>query len=472
MISDNILINSKKIIVNLIFLALLVSLIININQNFPYYYDPQTRILTYILCSIGAVFYIHGLVLLPILRHERENYKKNVSILYLTYTLFLLFFYIYNHDYLIGSIFSNHGSFIRKTSRTLILSAAPLLITMLLSYLYSAILLGRKVLLAFLELVVNLIVVSLLYAIAAGVDETSIFLLTTVLIVFYAHVFYVAPIKIIRNDTKTYWLSIAGLSTFYLIAMLSVFINNITRSRSLDVTLGVFFNLFGVLCLIYILSFVYSHIRIKLKVREKVFTLKLGAKESELRLLKSQVNPHFLFNTLNTLYATALEEKASKTAESTAKLASLIRYMQEDIDKNFIPLENEIKYLQDYIAIQKLRCAVEPEIKTKFMNIKDQIISPGLFIPFLENAFKYGIDPSKASKLSVSVICDENSINFKCVNSFNESFKAYYKEQGFGIGINNAKQRLALVYPKKHTFEVVKKENTFSVTISINTKNI
>lgn len=198
---------------------------------------------------------------------------------------------------------------------------------------------------------------------------------------------------------------------------------------------------------------------------------KLGAKESELQLLKSQVNPHFLFNTLNNLYATALEEDAPKTAESTAKLASLIRYMQEDINKDFIPLENEIKYLQDYIAIQKLRCAESPEIETVFKNIKDHSISPGLLIPFVENAFKYGIDPSKPSKLKVSIICDENRIKFECINSFDDNFKTYYKEQGFGIGIKNAMERLELVYPKKHTFSVLKEHNTFSVKMSINTEN-
>ena len=219
-----------------------------------------------------------------------------------------------------------------------------------------------------------------------------------------------------------------------------------------------------------LISFVYGYLILKIKLQESFFNLKLSAKESELQLLKSQVNPHFLFNTLNTLYATALEEQAPKTAESTAKLASLLRYMQEDINKEFIPLENEIKYVQDYIAIQKLRCSVTPQIETKFENIDNKVISPGLLIPFVENAFKYGIDPSKPSKLKVSVICDEDTIHFECVNSYDDNFETYYKEQGFGIGIKNAKQRLELVYPKKHQLEVKKENNIFSVTLSVITK--
>jgi LytS/YehU family sensor histidine kinase len=150
-----------------------------------------------------------------------------------------------------------------------------------------------------------------------------------------------------------------------------------------------------------VLSLTYSYVRLKLINDQLIFNLKLGAKDSELQLLKSQVNPHFLFNTLNTLYATALEENAPKTAESTAKLANLLRYMQNDINKDFIPLENEIKYLEDYITIQKLRCEIEPQIETKFSNFENHQISPGLLIPFVENAFKYGIDPTKPSKLKV-----------------------------------------------------------------------
>ncbi|WP_157941174.1 MULTISPECIES: sensor histidine kinase [Arenibacter] len=216
-----------------------------------------------------------------------------------------------------------------------------------------------------------------------------------------------------------------------------------------------------------LLSLIYCYVRLKLKKDQLIFNLKLGAKDSELQLLKSQVNPHFLFNTLNTLYATALEENAPKTAESTAKLANLLRYMQNDITKDFIPLENEIKYLEDYITIQKLRCEVKPQVETIFKNCEGKTLSPGLLIPFVENAFKYGIDPSKPSKLKVSVICDASKINFECVNSYDDNFNTYYKEQGFGMGIKNAKQRLDLVYPKNYTLDISKANHIFTVKLNI-----
>jgi sensor histidine kinase YesM len=375
--------------------------------------------------------------------------------------LFLICFWVYNQGYLQGSIFSAYEYPITIVLFYLFLALIPLAIVALLSYAYSAIFLGKKVAYQFLEFFVNFIFISLLNIIIATSGRVSDTLLLTLFsVIFYINTFYVTPLLIKKQQKTKYWFLILFMVVLY---FLSVYL--IVRYDT-----GSIFSIFSVFVLIYALSFVYGYVRIKIISKEKLFTLKLGAKDSELQLLKSQVNPHFLFNTLNTLYSTALEEKAEKTAQSTAKLASLIRYMQEDINKDFIPLQNEIKYLNDYINIQELRCAVKPNIETEFVNIKNHNISPGLLIPFVENAFKYGIDPSKPSSLKVSVVCNENTINFECVNSYKTDFKTYYKEQGFGIGIKNAKQRLELIYPKKHTFSISKQEELFSVNMSINTK--
>lgn len=467
MIVNKNLINYKSILVNILFLLLFAFTIININQDFPFYYNVTQRIVLYVILLIATVFYIHSLVLLPILQKEsnKRKYKNSIFATILTYTLFVIFFWISNRANLERSVFTRSDSMANLFSKYFTLTIIPISITVFLSYAYCAFFLGKKVVFQFLEIFVNFIITVLLYLIAFQEnDVTLVLLLTIVLIVFYTNTFYATPLLILKQQRKKYWFVVLILSVLYFLMMLSVFIDLTT---TLEITMGVTVNLFGVLFLIYILSFVYSFIRLKIKAQEKVFSIKLGAKDSELQLLKSQVNPHFLFNTLNTLYATALEEKAPKTAKSTAKLASLIRYMQEDINKDLIPLENEIKYLKDYITIQKLRCSIEPEIETKFSNIKTHQISPGLLIPFVENAFKYGINPSKKSKLSVSIICNENTINFECINSHDESFKTYYKEQGFGIGIKNAKQRLELVYPKSHMFELKKENAIFSVKINI-----
>lgn len=327
------------------------------------------------------------------------------------------------------------------------------------------------------ERIINAIVVVLimLYVsiMPAGTKTDELLFVSFFILFFYINSFYITPILFIsKNKLRYAFITVLWFVTLYTIFFSIIYLLDQPLAKEFVIqeisSPSIYMLRLGVMVFIpnFLTSFAYGYIRIKIKKQDKI----LEAKESELSLLKSQVNPHFLFNTLNTLYSTALEENAPKTAESTAKLASLIRYMQEDINKDFIPLENEIKYLQDYITIQKLRCAVEPEIETKFNSIENHKISPGLLIPFVENAFKYGINPSKKSKLFVSVICNENTIYFECINSYDENFKTYYKEQGFGIGIKNAKERLELVYPKKHTVEIKKESNIFSVKINITIK--
>ncbi|MDO5969286.1 sensor histidine kinase [Flavivirga aquimarina] len=473
-------ISPKKIAVNLLFLLLFTSLLININPNFPFYYDKTHRVIAYMILSGAAIFYIHNLVFLPILtlENDRKKYKRFIVFCILTYLALMLCFWTYNAKISPDSSYVFDINFqklftISELTKLLIISIIPLAVASLLSYAYSAIMLSKKIRMRFLEFFINMVIVVLLYLVSATMDNGfASFLLTILFVVFYANAFYITPILITEKNKRKHRKLLLILSTFYFVIMVSVFFEKISNFFRLDNLLYLTFNLFGVLCLVYLLSYVYGFYRLKLLTKEKVFIRKLDAKELELHLLKSQVNPHFLFNTLNTLYSTALEEGASKTAESTAKLANLIRYMQEDINKGFIPLEKEIKYVQDYILIQKLRCVLEPEIKTCFKNIENHHISPGLLIPFVENAFKYGINPSKISNLKISVICTQNTINFECINSYNNSFKPHYKEQGFGIGIKNAKQRLELVYPNNHTFEVKKEDNIFSIKIRITVKRL
>ncbi|WP_242131144.1 sensor histidine kinase [Aestuariivivens marinum] len=320
---------------------------------------------------------------------------------------------------------------------------------------------------------IAVILIMLYFSIMPAKPKTDAFFFVSFFILFfYINTFYISPILFIYNKKLKYIIiTILWFGTLNAIYFLILYFFSGPMGKSIVTrnALSISFILratFMAYIPLFLVSLTYGYIRVKIKNQDNI----LEAKESELSLLKSQVNPHFLFNTLNTLYSTALEEKAEKTAQSTAKLANLIRYMQEDINKDFIPLESEVKYLKDYINIQELRCAIAPQIETEFSNIENHTISPGLLIPFVENAFKYGIDPSKPSTLKVSVVCNENTINFECINSYNDAFKTYYKEQGFGIGIKNAKQRLELVYPKKHTFSINKTDHLFSVNMSINTK--
>jgi sensor histidine kinase YesM len=465
----------RKRIIHLVVLIIVTKFFLNTYSNFPY-----RSLNSYTILTAAIIFYIHSLFVLPLLLE-----KKVLKIyLLLTITSFILFTLIISWLEAIRSSLITHSEdgtalvpldfFSRKDW---IIDGAihlfPIFITIILiSFIYYLSTNSIKKFLPYLEISVNMLILLIICAFAVlephmkTKENLSVALLLSV---FYINTFLITPVLLVEKKKLRYSFLLILISTVFYILICKILGNPFRDTNSGEDVFYVFFTLISILSITLFLSFLYGYVRLKIKAKEKSFDIKLGAKESELNLLKSQVNPHFLFNSLNTLYATALTENAPKTAESIAKLASLIRYMQEDINKDFIPLQNEIKYLQDYIAIQKLRCAVEPEVEIDFENFENHSISPGLLIPFVENAFKYGIDPSRLSKLKISVVCDNTKITFECINSYDENYKTYYKEQGFGIGIENAKQRLKLVYPKKHTFEIVKENGNFSIKIVINT---
>lgn len=465
----------RKRIVHLITFLIIISILSNyrvdILKDGSYYWQSLAKGLL-----VAVAFYVNTFLLLPIL-FEKRNIKKYIILTLAFIILFGLMFLWF--EAVSSSLFTRYTNgekpipsdlffdFLSQGGLYLGLIAAyiPFSIITFIYYLLTTNYENRKKILAskYTEPLINIIVVALIFLFNFSVARgESLFRANFVTILFmlffYCNTFLLTPFILKENNKIKYFAFLAILFVAFEIIMLIIIDEN--RPEQLLTSFLVMLFLFSILTIV---SFSYGYFRFKLKNQ----SLKLGVKNSELQLLKSQVNPHFLFNTLNTLYATALEENAPKTAGSTAKLANLLRYMQNDISKDFIPLENEIKYLEDYIAIQKIRCEIAPEIKTHFINIGSKKISPGLLIPFVENAFKYGIDPSKPSVLNISVICSDNTIGFECTNSYNDAYTTYYKEQGFGIGITNTKQRLELVYPKKHTLAITKENNLFTVKLDI-----
>jgi LytS/YehU family sensor histidine kinase len=228
-------------------------------------------------------------------------------------------------------------------------------------------------------------------------------------------------------------------------------------------------DLLVVFFLMLIPSFIYYFIKKQLKAMESKGFQLYRKKEAELAQLKSQVNPHFLFNTLNTLYAFALKEGSEKTAESIAKLANLMRFMLDDMEKETILLKREISYIHDYVKLQSIRSAVEHDIAIN-VDVEDEesfSIAPMLLIPFVENAFKHGMNPNKVSQLKIDIHASNNQMQFVIENSIDENFQSYYKEKGFGIGIENVKSRLRYVYPNRHTLSIAKTNASFIVILNI-----
>lgn len=188
---------------------------------------------------------------------------------------------------------------------------------------------------------------------------------------------------------------------------------------------------------------------------------------AEILLLKSQVNPHFLFNTLNSIYSLA-NKRSEKTANAIVRLSNLIRYMLYDADKEVVSLEQEIEYLNNYIQLQKLRLYNYIDIHFDIEGETEGIsIAPMILIPFVENAFKHGIDNSKKSFINIKLKVTDIDMEFKVENSIS-SVTGHSKEKTSGIGIKNVKRRLNLLYPDKYILYTKKETDKYLIKLNIN----
>jgi hypothetical protein len=185
---------------------------------------------------------------------------------------------------------------------------------------------------------------------------------------------------------------------------------------------------------------------------------------AELQLLKAQVHPHFLFNTLNNIYAFALEQ-SPKTPDLILKLSSLLSYMLYDCKDTRVSLQKEIRIMGDYISLEKERYGDRIDISLEIdEDLGQHRIAPLLLLPLLENAFKHGTSNQvEKAWLNVSLHVLHGQLRGKIVNGCNG-------DQAFGhhgIGIGNVKQRLALLYPNRHQIKISREENFFAVSVVI-----
>ncbi len=184
---------------------------------------------------------------------------------------------------------------------------------------------------------------------------------------------------------------------------------------------------------------------------------------TELSFLHAQINPHFLFNSLNTIYSLALKKSDSAPA-AVLKLSHLLRYVIDDANRESVPLEQEVSYLNNYIDLQKLRSTSSLVINfTVTGNINSTQIAPLLLLPFVENAFKYGISNQEVSPIDITL---EKTVSTLVFSVQNKKFEQGEKDST-GIGINNVKRRLQLLYPDKHKLQIDDEPNTYFIKLTI-----
>lgn len=185
--------------------------------------------------------------------------------------------------------------------------------------------------------------------------------------------------------------------------------------------------------------------------------------KAELSYLKAQINPHFLFNTLNSIYALTVQ-KSDNAPESVTKLSSIMRYSITDAAQDFVGLDKELNYINAYVELEKLRLTEKVKLNYSVTgNAEGKKIAPLIFIPFIENAFKYGVSTKDNSVIDIAIKIEAASLNVAVKNT-----KARANlENKLGLGIENTKKRLRLSYPGKHQLEIINAEKSFSVNLSI-----
>ncbi|MEO8886480.1 MAG: histidine kinase [Mucilaginibacter sp.] len=280
-------------------------------------------------------------------------------------------------------------------------------------------------------------------------------------------------IPIVKSKKKDFWYYLYRLT---LIAVIIIILLCVGYSLMIGVSkLSIVFLLisFCIALHIVIIStstwFVYHYRQSKFAEITGLKTA-LGQSNANLDFLRSQINPHFLFNALNTLYGTALQENADRTGTGIQKLGDMMRFMLQENVQEQISLTREIDYLNNYIDLQKLRTQTSPDIIID-IQIDEQPnglqIAPMLLIPFVENAFKHGISLRQPSHIKITLHKRDSELLFDVTNTIHPKSGADPEKDKSGIGLKNIQQRLQLLYPNRHDLVIRESAKEFFIHLTI-----
>jgi LytS/YehU family sensor histidine kinase len=202
----------------------------------------------------------------------------------------------------------------------------------------------------------------------------------------------------------------------------------------------------------------YGDIHLKEELNRKNY-------EMELALMKAQINPHFLFNTINNIDV-LIQKDATKASAYLNKLSDMMRFMLYETKTEKIALAKELHYIEQYIELQKIRTSNPNYIKYEVTGESDNlVIEPMLFIPFIENAFKHAENKRIENAIHISIAIQKQSIRFECENAYSD--EPQLKPEHGGLGNDLIERRLALLYPDKHSFTTTNKNGLYKVILVI-----
>ncbi|WP_298498380.1 histidine kinase [uncultured Algibacter sp.] len=326
--------------------------------------------------------------------------------------------------------------------------------------------------------------VLLFYTYFFGVDTNdfnyvlsfSLFLMPITIATTYVYIYKIIPEYLI---TKRYMLfGLYSLYTLIISAYLIVisvfygfvYLSNFVYADMAPISRNLVFVTVAVYLVVILVS-AFKILKLNLKHSEetkkletKILETQLKLKEQELNYLKMQIHPHFLFNTLNTMYGFALK-KADETPEMILKLSNLLDYLLYQVDKPFVSLNDEVNHMNDYIELEKMRFNDTLQIHFDTENItEDTKIAPMLLLPFVENSFKHGSLKNGILHVVIKLSCKNKSVFFEIENTCNTSTVTEH-----GIGLENIKKRLDLLYKNLYTLNITNENGLFKVNLKLKT---
>ncbi|WP_422090354.1 sensor histidine kinase [Tenacibaculum ovolyticum] len=311
------------------------------------------------------------------------------------------------------------------------------------------------------------------------INRFSFFLMPITISISYFFSLYLIPKYLLKKKQLLFFLYTIYtfiISFFFIVLSILyglIFSNTLRANNHTPITKGIIFIILGVYFIVFIkitISLIRHNYKTSLKhedFKNRLLNSQLQLKKQELKFLKMQIHPHFLFNTLNTLYGHALK-KSDDTPNMILKLSNLLDYILYQVDKPFVILNDETKHIEDYISLEKMRFQNSLDVIFKKeihqVNIK---IAPMLLLPFVENAFKHGTQINGVLKIIIKLKTTEEFLNFEITNSTKINFKNQK-----GIGLENIKKRLNILYKTTYFLNISQTENSFKIELKTPLKNV
>jgi LytS/YehU family sensor histidine kinase len=212
----------------------------------------------------------------------------------------------------------------------------------------------------------------------------------------------------------------------------------------------------------------YRRLVEKNNIEKQKHQTELKLKEAKLKLLQGQIHPHFLFNMLNNLYG-MVNESVDDSRTIIMKLSDLLDYMLYECDKPYVKLEKEIKFIENYIELERIRHDENFNVSIDYSQINDKVvITPLILFPFVENAFKHGFNNPEKNYIKIKIELIGNDFKLEIINSLTDiKSDKYLNQEGKGIGLKNIRDRLNLIYKDKYKLNIVEKNDEFIVKLNL-----